>query len=63
MRLYQMKMTTLKEAIATGKLEEFIKEHAEDGSGDADKLDRTIASMVDKSKATPATFSQDDSES
>lgn len=53
----------LKEAIATGKLEEFIKEHAEDSSGDADKLNRAIASMVDTSKATPTTSSQDDSES
>lgn len=56
-------MTTLKEALANGKLDEFIKEHSDDAAGDADKLEAAISSMVGKSPKAPATSSQDDSES
>lgn len=51
----------LKEAIAQGKLDEFIKEH-QDKVGDSDKLDAAISSMVHKSKEAPATSDEDDSE-
>lgn len=44
----------LKEAIAKGKLKEFIKERSKQ-KGDADKLDKTISSMVGKSKEARAT--------
>jgi hypothetical protein len=55
-------MTTLKEALTKGKLEEFIKEHKDDAPGDADKAEAILASMVGKSKATPAASDQDGSE-
>jgi len=44
---------SLKEAREKGKLAEFIKEREAAASGDADALNRGIASMAGKSKATP----------
>ncbi len=35
-------MKTLKDAIANNQLDEFIKEHAKDDAGDAEKLDATL---------------------
>lgn len=48
----------LKEAIAKGKLKQFIAEHALEG--DSDKLDSTLSSMVGKSKEAPAASPADD---
>lgn len=45
-------MTTLKQAREKGKLDEFIKEHEGDAKGDADKVNRTLKAMAQKSKAT-----------
>lgn len=56
-------MTTLKQAIAENKLDQFIKEHEADDAGDQDALERTIEAMVRKSKEAPATSSQADDES
>ena len=54
--------TTLKEARKKGKLEEFIKEHEKDESGDKDKLDKTIDRFVKgKSKSTEETSEKDSS--
>lgn len=44
----------LKEALKKNKLKQFIKERSGQ-KGDRDKFDRTIGSMVGKSKAAPAT--------
>lgn len=52
---------TLKEAIAKGKLKEFIKERLHQ-TGDKPKFDATISSMVGKSKATPAASPKDSDE-
>lgn len=51
----------LKEAIAKNKLKEFIKERQQ-VSGDQEKFDSTLDSMVGKSRATLATSDQDNSE-
>ena len=42
-------MMNLKEAIEKKKLDQFIKEHEQE-TGDSDKLDATISSMVGKSQ-------------
>lgn len=57
-------MTTLKKAKEQGNLEEFIKEHEEDASGDKDMFDKTLAAIShpEKSKSTQETSSQDSSE-
>lgn len=47
-------MTTLKEARDKGKLDQFIKEREADAKGDADALDRGLASMAGKAKQKPA---------
>ena len=47
-------MITLKEALAKGKLKEFIRERSKE-KGDISLFDKAISSMVGKSKATPAT--------
>lgn len=50
----------LKEAIAKGKLKEFIKERRKH-KGDKSQFDATLSSMVrGKSKAVPKSSSQDD---
>lgn len=56
------KMTTLKEAIAKGKLKQFIKEREKDDAGDQDRFDATLESIAGKPKATQEASSQDDSE-
>lgn len=55
-------MTTLKQAIAEGKLDQFIAEHA-DELGDADQLEATIQSMVGKSPKVQGASAQDSDES
>lgn len=52
---------TLKEAIAKGKLPQFIKERSEQ-KGDKPKFDAAISSMVGKSKATQEASEKDSSE-
>lgn len=46
-------MPTLREAIAQGKLDQFIAEH-EGEIGDLDAFNRAVQSMARKSKAVPA---------
>ena len=46
-------MTTLKQARESGKIDQFIKEHSDDPKGDADKVNRTLKAMAQKSKADP----------
>lgn len=55
-------MKTLKQAIAEGKLDEFIAEHA-DEIGDSDELEAAIQSMVGKSPKAQEASSQDTDES
>lgn len=56
-------MTTLKNAIKEGKLEQFIREHEKDALGDLEKLDKALKRPAsDKSKATPKASSQDASD-
>ena len=52
-------MTTLKDAIEQGKLDQFIAEHKGE-TGDQAELERIIRSMAGKSKQAPKTSSQDD---
>ena len=53
-------MTTLKEAIAKGKLDELIKERSKDAPlGDADKAEAILSSMVGKSREAQATSKQE----
>lgn len=52
-------MTTLKEAIDQGKLDQFIAEH-EGETGDANAFDATLHSMAGKSKEAPKASSRDD---
>lgn len=54
------KRLTLKEALAQGKLPQFIKERLKQ-TGDKPRFDATVSSMVQKSKATPKPSSRDDS--
>lgn len=51
-------MTTLKEAIETGNLAKFVKEHKRDPKGDATATEKVIRSMAGKSKATPKASSR-----
>ena len=44
--LILMPKLTLKEAREKGKLQEFIKQHEKDPSGDMDKLEKAIKSAV-----------------
>lgn len=46
-------MTTLREARDKGNLDQFIKEHKADAKGDADALNRSLASMAGKVKPKP----------
>lgn len=57
-------MTTLKKAKEQGKLEEFIKEHEKDASGDQDVFDKTLDAIFhpEKLKSTQETSVQDSSE-
>lgn len=50
-------MTTLSEAIAQGKLKEFIAERKSE-TGDKDAFDATLRSMVGKSKSDQKTSSR-----
>lgn len=52
-------MTTLKQALESGKLDQFIAEH-EGEIGDQVELERAIRSMAGKSKSIPGTSSPDD---
>lgn len=54
---------SLKEALKTGKLKQFIKERLEDKPGDPDKFEKVISSMVGKSPKVPKASLPDDSES
>lgn len=51
---------TLKEAIATNKLDQFIKEHEQDPVGDADVFDAILSEVIkpQKKKSTQKTSSQ-----
>ena len=53
----------LKEAREQHKLDEFIKEHAQDPKGDIDKFDQALDSMThpERLKSTQETFSPDSS--
>jgi len=53
----------LKEALATGKLKQFIKERLADKPGDQDKFDKVISSMVQKSPKAPKASPKDSRES
>lgn len=53
-------MTTLKQALMGGKLEQFIAEH-EGEVGDADALESVIRSMAGTSKEAPAASPPDGS--
>lgn len=53
-------MTTLKQALSSRKLDQFIAEH-EGEVGDADALEATIRSMAGKSKEAPKASSPDGS--
>ncbi len=57
-------MTTLRQAKEQGKLEEFIKEHEKDASGDKDIFDKALAAIShpEKLKSTQETSVQDSSE-
>lgn len=58
------KKISLKEAQKSGKLDEFIKEHAKDPRGDKDKFDSTLSSVAQgKKKSTQETSGSDSSES
>lgn len=52
-------MITLKQALETGKLEQFIAEH-EGEIGDRDAFEATVRAMAGKSKEAPKASSQDD---
>lgn len=52
-------MIDLRQALATGKLDQFIAEH-EGEIGDLDAFNRTVKAMAGKSKEAPAASSQDD---
>lgn len=58
-----MKKLTLKEAIAKGKLKQFIKEHENDPPGDKEKFDKLLEAATRKSSKAQKTSSQDASES
>jgi len=45
-------MTTLKQALSDGKLDQFIKEHRKDGKGDKLAVEKTLRSMTGRPKAT-----------
>ena len=56
-------MTTLKTAMRSGCLEEFIKEHEKEPSGDLEKLDAVLKRPVrGTEKATPKASSRDASD-
>jgi hypothetical protein len=50
-------MTTLKEARASGKIDQFVKEHACD-KGDPDAFNRAVTSMARTSKDAPKASSR-----
>ena len=53
-------MTTLKEAIKKGKLDQFIKEHENDPPGDSDKIEKMIKTPSQgKSKSAQGTSEKD----
>lgn len=52
-------MTTLREALENGKLDQFIAEHKGD-TGDQAELERAIRSMAGTSKEVPGASSPDD---
>jgi hypothetical protein len=52
-------MTTLKKALQENKLEDFIKEHEQDNSGDVDKINSIISCMVEKKKSNHQTSNED----
>lgn len=52
-------MTTLREALEQGKLEQFIAEHKGE-TGDQAELERVIRSMAGRSKEAPEASSRDD---
>lgn len=52
-------MIDLKQALATGKLEQFIRERRGE-VGDEAAFNRTVEAMAGKSKEAPAASSQDD---
>lgn len=47
-------MITLKQALETGNLSQFIKEHEAAPKGDSDAFNRTVTSMAQTSKEAPA---------
>lgn len=58
-----MMKITLKEALAIGKLKQFIKERLADKPGDQEQFDSVISSMVQKSPKAPKASPPADSES
>ena len=46
-------MTNLRKARETGKLDQFIAEHAADAPGDDEVFNRALEAMAGKSKAAP----------
>lgn len=48
-------MKSLRDARASGKLDEFIAEHVGDAPGDKRAFDATLSSMAGKSKSKPGT--------
>lgn len=57
-----MKKITLKEALATGKLKQFIKERLADKPGDQEQFNKVISSMVQKSPKAPKASPKDSHE-
>lgn len=55
-------MTTLRKAHDDGKIDQFVKEHADDPKGDADAFNRALQSMAGKSKPAPETSKPDRSD-
>ena len=51
-------MGTLRDALKTGNLNQFIKEHRADPKGDANRFNATLTAMARKSKAVPVASSE-----
>lgn len=52
-------MKSLREALAQGKLDEFIAEREADAPGDQKAFDATLKAMAGKSKSKPETSTPD----
>ena len=52
-------MTTLREALAQGKLDQFAKDREADTPGDEAAFNRALESMAGKSKSVPGTSPPD----